>query len=218
MLREKWTHATLALAIALFFAAPAIAQEAEAGQEAEPAEEAATTHDQQAEQEMMAKWAEYATPGEAHQRLARLAGDWDYTMKWWMSPDAEPKESSGTLSASMIMDGRYLVEKWDGTAMGGQHFIGQGITGYDNFNQEYVSTWIDNMGTGMMMSTGHYDPEQDALITTGTFDDIMTGEKDKTLRGVQKILDDNTVHFEMYTPGPDGAEFKVMEIHATRKS
>jgi hypothetical protein len=202
MIREKWLHAVLGVAVALFVAAPAAAQEAEA----------AAGHDE----EMMQKWAEYATPGEAHQRLAKLAGDWDYTMKWWMSPDAQPEESSGTMSASMTMDGRYLIENWDGTAMG-QPFKGQGITGYDNFNQEYVSTWIDNMGTGMMTSTGQYDAAQDALVTIGTFDDVMTGEKDKTMRGVQKILDDNTVHFEAYVPGPDGQEFKTMEIHATRK-
>lgn len=205
MLRKKWLHALPALAVALLVAAPAAAQEAEA----------AAGHDD--EQAMMEKWAQYATPGEAHERLARLVGEWDYTMTWWMAPDAEPEESTGTLSASMIMDGRYLVETWEGTSMG-QPFNGQAITGYDNFNQEYVSTWIDNMSTGIMTSTGQYDPAQDALITTGTFDDIMTGEKDKTMRGVQKILDDNTVHFEMYMPGPDGQEFKAMEIHATRKS
>ena len=202
MIREKWLHAALGVAVALFVAAPAAAQEAEA----------AAGHDE----EMMQKWAEYATPGEAHERLAKLAGDWDYTMKWWMSPDAEPEESSGTMSAALTMDGRFLVEEWDGTAMG-QPFNGRGTTGYDNFNQEYVSTWIDNMGTGIMVSTGKYDEAQDALVTTGTFDDIMTGEKDKTMRGVQKILDDNTVHFEAYVPGQDGQEFKTMEIHATRK-
>jgi hypothetical protein len=204
MIREKWLHALLGVALALFVAAPAAAQEAEA----------AAGHEQ--DQEMMAKWAEYATPGEAHQRLAKLAGNWDYTMKWWMSPDAQPEESTGTLSAALTMDGRYLVEEWEGTAMG-QPFKGRGTTGYDNFNKEYVSTWIDNMGTGIMVSTGQYDAAQDALVTRGTFDDIMTGEKDKTMRGVQKILDDNTIHFEMYVPGPDGQEFKTMEVHAVRK-
>ncbi|MGH7543993.1 MAG: DUF1579 domain-containing protein [Gemmatimonadota bacterium] len=204
MIRRKWIHAWLGVAVALFVAAPAAAQEAEVA--------AGHEHDQ----EMMAKWAEYATPGEAHEWLAKHAGNWDYTMKWWMAPDAEPEESSGTMSASMTMDGRFLVESWEGTAMG-QPFQGQGITGYDNFNQEYVSTWIDNMGTGIMTSTGTYDPAQNALVTTGTFDDIMTGEKDKMMRGTSKFLDDNTLHVEMYVPGPDGQEFKTGEIHAVRK-
>jgi hypothetical protein len=68
-----------------------------------------------------------------------------------------------------------------------------------------------------MASTGTYDPAQDALVTTGTFDDIMTGEKDKTMRGTSKFLDDNTLHIEMFVPGPDGQEFKTGEIHAVRK-
>jgi hypothetical protein len=204
MIRRKWIHASLGVAVAMFVAVPAAAQEAEA----------AAGHDP--EQEMMQKWAEYATPGEAHERLAKHAGEWDYTMKWWMAPDAPPEESSGTMSASMSMDGRYLIEDWEGTAMG-QPFKGHAITGYDNFNQEYVSTWIDNMSTGIMVSSGNIDPAQDALVTTGTFDDIMTGEKDKTMRGVSKLLDENTLHVEMYVPGPDGQEFKTGEIHATRK-
>ncbi len=203
-MRPKWIQAPLAVFVALFMAAPVTAQEAEA----------AAGHDEQA---MMAKWVEYSTPGEAHERLAKHAGEWDYTMTWWMGPDAPPQESTGTLSASMTMDGRYLIENWEGTAMG-QPFKGHGITGYDNFNQEYISTWIDNMGTGILVSRGTFDPEQNALITTGTFDDIMTGEKDKTMRGVSKMLDDNTLHFEMYMPGPDGQEFKTMEVHAVRKS
>jgi hypothetical protein len=45
----------------------------------------------------------------------------------------------------------------------------------------------------------------------------MTGEKDKTMRGTSKFLDDNTLHIEMFVPGPDGQEFKTGEIHAVRK-
>ncbi|MBA3556753.1 MAG: DUF1579 family protein, partial [Gemmatimonadales bacterium] len=108
------------------------------------------------EQAMMQKWAEYATPGEPHQRLASMAGDWTWTSKWWMAPDAPPEESSGTTSSSMAMDGRYLMENYEGSMMG-QPFKGHAITGFDNFRDEYVSTWIDNMGTGMMTSRGTYD-------------------------------------------------------------
>ncbi|HET9581914.1 MAG TPA: DUF1579 domain-containing protein [Gemmatimonadota bacterium] len=199
-MHRAWTALLVAGAI-VFASAPAAAQE-----------EAATT----TEQEMMQKWMEFATPGEPHQRLAEMVGEWDYEMTWWMAPDAPPETSTGTMTAEMSMDGRYLVENWTGTAMG-QPFSGRSTMGYDNFRDEYVSTWIDNMGTGIMVSTGQYDPAQEALVTTGTFDDIMTGERDKTMRGVSKRLDENTLHVEMYVPGPDGQEFKTGEIHATRK-
>lgn len=201
-MRAKCLYALLSGALVVLTAIPAAAQD-----EALP---------EGMDQEMMEKWAEYATPGEPHQRLAEQVGEWDYTMKWWMGPGAEPVESTGTMSASMTMDGRYLVESWEGMSMG-QLFKGQGITGYDNFNDKYVSVWIDNSGTGMMTSTGQYDAQQDAIVMTGTFDDVMTGEEDKTARSVSKQLDDDTFHFEMYVPAPGGEEYKNLEIHATRK-
>jgi hypothetical protein len=38
-------------------------------------------------------------------------------------------------------------------------FEGRGTEAYDNITKQYVNTWIDNMGTGIMHSTG---PCQDA--------------------------------------------------------
>ncbi len=32
----------------------------------------------------------------------------------------------------------------------GMPFEGMGIDGYDNLAKQYVSTWVDNMGTGIM--------------------------------------------------------------------
>ena len=37
-------------------------------------------------------------------------------------------------------------------------FKGHGMEGYDNAKKKFVGTWIDNMGTGIMMSEGDYDP------------------------------------------------------------
>lgn len=194
--------AIIALGIAFVTAVPAAAQEVAMSAE---------------EQAMMAKWAEFATPGEPHEHLASLAGEWTWTSKWWMEPGAPPEESNGTMSSSMTMDGRYLLENYEGSMMG-QPFRGHGITGYDNFRKEYVSSWIDNMGTSIMLSRGTHDPASKTLTMSGKFDDIMTGEKDKTMRSVTTHPDENTILMEMYVPGPDGAEFKTMEIRSTRGS
>ena len=48
------------------------------------------------EQEMMAMMMEMAKPGENHKMLESSVGSWSYTVKWWMSPDAPPMESTGT--------------------------------------------------------------------------------------------------------------------------
>ena len=59
----------------------------------------------------------------------------------------------------MVMDGRYLVEEYDGEMMG-QPFKGMGLMAYDNSEQRFVSAWIDNMGTGIMtISPGAIAPE-----------------------------------------------------------
>ncbi len=36
-------------------------------------------------------------------------------------------------------------------------FKGMGIEDYDNVKKKFVGTWVDNMGTGIMMSEGRYD-------------------------------------------------------------
>lgn len=188
------------LGVVLGLAKPALAQEKEMSAD---------------EQAMMAKWAEFSTPGEAHGRLAELAGDWDWTMTWWMQSGAQPERSSGTSKSEMILGGRYVSDRITGTAMG-QPFEGRGLTGYDNHLKEYFSTWVDNMGTGVFVSRGKYDPQSKSLVMTGTMDDFMDGKK-KTMRSVLTHVDENTTRFEMYAPGPDGKEFKTMELVSKRQ-
>ncbi len=105
------------------------------------------------QQEMMQKWMAFMTPGEPHDMLAGRAGTWDLTTKMWEQPGAAPEESSGTATSEMIMGGRYLLDKIEGTVMG-MPFEGLGISGYDNLNKQFVGMWVDSLGTGIMASTG----------------------------------------------------------------
>ncbi|HEY7462732.1 MAG TPA: DUF1579 domain-containing protein [Gemmatimonadota bacterium] len=165
---------------------------------------------------MMQKWQEYMTPGPAHQALAKQTGDWTWELTSWPAPGAPAQKSSGTMSARTIMGGRYLVEDWKGTAME-MPFEGQAVTGYDNAKKKYFSTWVDNFGTGIMTSWGTRDDAKRTMTMSGTFTDPMSG-KDQTTRSVSREVDDNHFTFEMYGPGPDGKEYKTMEIQAERKS
>jgi len=184
----------LALALVPAFAAAALAAD-----EKKPAMDAA------AQQAMM--------PGEHHQHMMKLAGNFDYTIKLWMDPSAPPSESTGKRSAEMVMGGRYLIEKYTGTFMG-MPFEGMGVLAYDNLKKSYVSTWIDNMATGVMVATGSCDGKG-TWTMAGEMPDPMTGGSAKT-RSVTKVVDDNHFTMEMYTTGPDGKEMKMMEISAAR--
>ena len=164
--------------------------------------------------EAMAKWQEYATPGEGHKVMDQLVGNWDYSLKYWMSPDAPPEESTGTNDVKWIMGNRFLEMKVKGTSTG-QPFEGMGIIGYDNAKKEYVNTWIDTMGTGMMNATGTYDAETKTMTEKGAFTDPMQGEE--SFRGVTKFIDNDNFTYEMYISSRGGKESRVMVINYTRK-
>ena len=165
---------------------------------------------------------EMAKLNENHKILGELAGNWSYTVKMWMDPSAPAQVSKGTGVRKPIMDGRYYVFDVTGQmempgADGKKQemtFKGTSIEGYDNVKKKFVSSWVDNMGTGIMMSEGTYDP------ATKTFNydsevEMMPGMKTK-VRETIKIVDKDHHIFEWYE-NRGGQDVKTMEINYTRK-
>jgi hypothetical protein len=163
--------------------------------------------------EMMAKWAEMATPGDNHRALDGMVGSWAATTKWWAAPDTEPMASTGTCTNNWMLGGRYIMSTYNGDMMG-QPFEGLGLMGYDNYKQKYIHIWMDSMGTMWMTSEGTM--EGDTCILNSEFDDFLTGKKG-TMRQEVKIIDNDHHVVNMFTFTPDGKEFKMMEIAYTRK-
>lgn len=173
---------------------------------------------------MMAQMMELAKPGENHKLLADLVGTWNYTVKMWMSPDpdAKPTESKGVAVRKAAMDGRYFIVDVTGKMqMPGKDgkpkemtFKGMGTDGYDNVKKKFVSSWIDNMGTGIMNAEGTYDPAAKAFTYTSEYEQIP-GMVTK-IREVIKITDKDHHTFEWYEDH-GGKETKTMEINYTRK-
>ena len=162
---------------------------------------------------MMEEWTKMAAPGEHHKDLAYFAGNWTTKDKHWMGgPDA--METTGTASYEMVMGGRYLKYKYSSQMMG-QEFQGMGFTGWDNTKNMYWGTWMDNMSTGCMMSTGQPLDGSKGHEMTGTMNDPMMGGE-VPYRMVTKIMDNNTFVLEMYMTPPGGEETKSMEITHTR--
>ncbi len=169
-----------------------------------------------AQDAMMAKWHQYATPAENHKTLDAFVGSWKYKVSMRMSPDAKPEISEGTSESKWILGGRFVQQSVSGVSMG-QQFEGIGIIGYDNAKGEYDSMWIDSMGTGMMRGTGTFDTKSKTLTEKGTFSCPFRGGESK-FRTNTIITNANSYTMEMY--GPDiatGEEFKSMEITYTRK-
>lgn len=199
-------------ALALALALPVAAQQAKAPEKpTTPAPKPAAPGPDAA----MKAWAAYMTPGEPHARLAKLAGSWTTKTKSWMDPAKPPEETTGTCEFRSVLGGRYLEQRFEGTAMG-QPFSGIGFTGYDNIKRKYESFWIDSAGTGMMVMSGAPDPAGKKTVYTGSMLDPMT-KKPVAMKAIDTKVDDDNVQFDMWAAGPDGKMAKVMEMTYTRK-
>jgi hypothetical protein len=164
---------------------------------------------------MMKAWTEYMTPGEPHKVMASQNGKWDGKITMWMTPGAPPSESKGTMVNQMIMEGRYQEGKFAGN-FNGMPFEGKSIMGYDNIRKVFISTWIDNMGTGVMTTEGPWDPATKTITLSGKMVDPMTG-KECQVREVMTFIDDKSSKMEMYNTPAGSKEFKSMEILYTKK-
>jgi len=166
---------------------------------------------------VMKNWMAFATPGDAHKTMASWAGTWDGESTMWMDPKAPPMTSKVKAVNRMILGGRYLESVNTGNMMGGP-FEGRSTMGYDNFKKEFISTWVDNMGTGVMVMKGTWDEATKSLTLKGKMTNACTTDgKDTWVREVYKVVDENNHVMEMYGYGPDAKEFKTMEIKMTRK-
>lgn len=206
---NPWTmrSAVLALACLLVTGASVVAQEQEEkATEDQPAYEHAA---------MMEAWQRAGTPGEEHDHLAAMSGTWDIEVTMWMDPTGEPVVETGTSVARIAMEGRYLVEDVTSVFMG-QPFEGHGITGFNNVTGDYEAIWIDNHSTAIHSYRGSIDEAGD-LVMTGTYTDPATGQE-KESRGVLRFVSSDEMMYEAYEFGPQGEEWKVMEITYRKRS
>lgn len=168
----------------------------------------------QSEAEMKA-WMEYMTPGDFHKEMAKWDGEWNEDITMWMAPDAPPMKNTASCVNKMILGGRYQSSTHKGS-FNGMPFEGLSTTGYDNAKKTFVSTWIDNMGTGIMTMEGKWDEGSKTLHLKGKQVDPATG-KEMQVRETFKVIDDNTQKMEMFMTPAGGKEYKSMEIVFTRK-
>lgn len=163
------------------------------------------------EKAMMEAWDKAAKVGPQQETLAGMAGDWTFEGTFWMAPDQPPMTTTGTATRTMILGGRVLVEKVTSSFMG-QPFEGHGMTGYDNVAGTYWSTWMDNMSTALMTSTGTCD-DMGKCEFHSTMTDPMTGQP-SNMRMTSEHHPDSEVHRSYEVR--DGEEHLSMELEYTR--
>ncbi len=163
---------------------------------------------------MQAAWEKAATPGETHKKLiAMTAGTWTTENTMWMDPKKPPMKSTGTSENKAVLGDRFIEEHYTGTFMG-KPFQGEGLTGFDNTTQKLQSVWVDTMGTTMIYTEGTWDEKTKTMTMTGEENSPMGKH---TIKFVTKFESDKKHTMEMFAPGADGKEMKMMEIVYTKK-
>jgi hypothetical protein len=163
--------------------------------------------------ELQKVWEEFGKPTEEHEAFKFAVGKWKTVMKDFQQNAAEPNANEGTAEFRLLMDGRYLEQDFEGTFQG-QTFEGKGIMAYDKAQKKYVSTWIDNMSTGIIFSEGRWLEDKGQFVEEGK---MATPFGEVESRTVWQHVDDDKFTLTMYVIPPNQPEVKAMEITYTRQ-
>lgn len=160
-------------------------------------------------QEWMQRMHEAGEPGEHHDVLNKLVGEWEGTYTWTMAPGIPPMEMQGTATREWVLNGRYLKETVK-SSFQGEEFMGIGFIGYNNTTGEYEFVWMDSHSTGIYTETGSFDPTTETLMTWSRHMNPMTGKMMHT-SGRVDLSNNNRQTMTGYGTGPDGQWFTMFE-------
>jgi hypothetical protein len=156
---------------------------------------------------------ELATPGEHHAHLAALAGSWTASGTYWL-PSGETATSNGTIENRWILGGLFLESHITAELLG-ETYEGRAIDGYDYITEQYMGSYVDNLGSFVLSFTGTCDQDGRVRTMRAEFIDPVWGTR-MVNRSVTTIIDENTYRYESWLEHEDGREFKQMEFTATR--
>ena len=157
------------------------------------------------------------TPGKEHEFLAESVGQWQGKTIMQMSPGGQSAEGECTVTVTPMLDGRFTKTEITGEIPGMGPYHGFGISGFDKVSGEFVSSWIDNHGTGVMNGVGELSADQKTLTWEFGYNCPVTKKQCK-MREVVTFTGPDTQVLEMFGAEPKSGEvYKMMRIELTRK-
>jgi hypothetical protein len=160
---------------------------------------------------------ELPKPSEQHELLSKLVGVWDIEVDFYPAGPSGPKMTSKAKETNKMLGDFFVISEFEGE-IGGLPFKGHGTTGFDPTEKKYVGTWCDSMGPYIMNMKGTLDEKTHTLTFEYESTDPATGQKVKS-KNVDKMVDNDTRTFEMYSAVPGSKEMvKMMEARYKRAS
>jgi hypothetical protein len=156
-----------------------------------------------------------AGPNDAqHAALAKLAGDWDRTIKFVGQQGGMAQPSSGTCTITVELGGRFIVEKSHDVVFG-RPVDGLRIYGYDDSTKQYEMARMYTMSNGITLMKGASDGGGKA-IDFGA-EEETGGGKTMPMRALFRQTDEDHFSVTMATVGADGKDAPFQETDYARK-
>ncbi len=154
--------------------------------------------------------------GKEHKLLEPFAGRFRAEVLVFMGP-GESHKSTGTMINSFQVDNLYLHQEYQGDPTPAPYpaFVGRGYWGYNFSSKLYEGFWIDNASSMIQTETGSVDATGKIWTMLSEFQSPQDG-KTIVKRTVIRLIDQNHHSMESFMTGPDGREFKTMEIQYVR--
>jgi hypothetical protein len=181
-------------------------------QDRPPAPPATSATSKPTQDQLLAAFLKYGRPGPEHKVLKQLVGKFDAEMTTFVDGQPAAKSAASSTNA-MIHKGRYLHGDFTGSVMD-RPFSGSSLWAFDRAKGKYLSLWIDDMSTAVMIAEGDADPAGKVITFSGTERDPVTGH-DKKIKSVLTIIDDDRHTWEAFET-IDGRERKMVSIAYTR--
>ena len=164
----------------------------------------------------MARMMELAQPVSHHQHLARMVGDWNCEMTYWMEAGSPPQNMTGTSRYAMVLGDHILEQTFHGDFMG-QPFEGRGLMGYDTATEEYWSTWMDSFSSFMMpLARGTCADDGKEILLQGTWYNPVYERKEHD-RQILKWVDENHFTYDAWARFEGQKEYQTMHIEFRRR-
>jgi hypothetical protein len=160
--------------------------------------------------EMQQYYAKLLQPGEQHQLLATMAGNWEMSIQMWGKPGMEPMKSTAKGQNEMILGGRFLRVASSGQMMG-MKTESMTLMGFDGRSEKFTLVGFDTMGTYYVTAEGDYDAESKTFVLSGTSEHPKFGFSE-TYQFQLKLVSDDEHVMSLYFDQPDGSQFKMVEI------
>lgn len=134
---------------------------------------------------------------EQHAALADRIGDWDVDMKIVGGGNVK-----GTAKIGWLFKGRWLKMELNVPGFMGRTLEAFVVMGYDKVKKAHVAMYCDSLSPSLATMTGPVvDPTKKTQVMYGTHDEYLTGELDKPIKYVTRLINKDKWIFEVWDLG-----------------